>query len=106
LIFDGCETLGQQSVFRSAILNSFHGTPLFLRYILRRAGLGFTGIGARGFFLGGLPGGFRPFPLLVAAVVKLLIGQLFLHASIMSQIPFTIRNLTKTGRGSRILKGE
>ena len=29
---------------------------------------------------------FSPFPLLITAVVKLLIGRLFLHTSIMSQI--------------------
>lgn len=40
-----------------------------------------------GFLLGGLLRGLSPFPLLVPAVMKLLIGGLFLHAPIMSQIP-------------------
>jgi hypothetical protein len=39
-----------------------------------------------GFLLGGLPRGFGPFPLLITTVMKLLIGRLFLHAPIMSQI--------------------
>ncbi len=80
--------------------------PLFLRYILRRTGSSFSGISTGGFLLDGLPGGFSPFPFLVAAVVKLLIGRLFLHASIMSQIGIHYSDLTKIGRRSRILKGE
>ena len=40
-----------------------------------------------GFLLNGLLRGCGPLPLLVPAVMKLLIGRLFLHVPIMSQIP-------------------
>jgi hypothetical protein len=40
-----------------------------------------------GFLLDGLLRSLSPFPLLIPAVMKLLIGGLFLHAPIMSQIP-------------------
>jgi hypothetical protein len=38
------------------------------------------------FLLNGLLGSLSPFPLLIPVVMKLLIGCLFLHPSIMSQI--------------------
>jgi hypothetical protein len=58
-------------------------------FLRRRTG-GTTSRGLRdlawSFLLRGLPGCFSPLPLLVAAVVRLLVGRLFLHPSIMSQI--------------------
>ena len=57
---------------------------LFLGRFFISARRSLTYIFALSFFLGGLSCRLSPFPLLVTAVVKLLIGRLFLHPSIMS----------------------
>ena len=44
------------------------------------------GSAGRRFLLGRLPGGFSAFSLLITTVMRILIGRLFLHALIMSQI--------------------
>jgi hypothetical protein len=77
---------------RVAILNLKATSAPQKRLLLRRIG------GRRWFrdFVRGLllhrllPGSFSPLPLLVAAVMRLLVGRLFLHPPIMSQIPHVI----------------
>jgi hypothetical protein len=71
---------------------------LFLCSFFRRAGGSLIGLFASAFLWRGSLGRFRSFPLLVAAVMKLLVGRLFLHASIMSQIR-AISWLTSPGAG-------
>ena len=60
---------------------------LFLRHFFFSARGGLTSISAHGFLLCRQLRRFSPFPLLIPTIMKLLIRRLFLHASIMSQIP-------------------
>jgi hypothetical protein len=57
---------------------------LFLGCFFARARRSVTDFFAVRFRFCGPPRSFGPFPLLITAVMKLLIGCLFLHASIMS----------------------
>ena len=50
---------------------------------------------AGGFLLHRLPGCFSPLPLLIPAIMRLLVGRLFLHPSIMSQIAPPVFLLTR-----------
>ncbi len=61
-------------------------TELFFCCFFGRTSRSFTGVCVRRFLRGGLLGSLSPFPFLIPAVMKLLIGRLFLHPSIMSQI--------------------
>jgi hypothetical protein len=58
---------------------------LFFRAFGRHVGGSFAWP-SDGWLLWWLLGGFGSFPLLVAAVVELLVGRLFLHTAIISQI--------------------
>lgn len=68
-------------------LQSLLRMALFLRFLFDATDSGLTDVFARGFLLGGLLGSFSPFPFLISAVMRILVGRLFLHVSIMSQIP-------------------
>jgi hypothetical protein len=81
------ENLRQQvtSLF-SNLQSKICNLKCFLRSLFLRRFFRGYGCGSGGFLRNRPLRGFSPFPLLITAVMRLLIGRLFLHVPIISQI--------------------